>query len=254
MEACLHPDPRPRPGRGRRGVPQADSDVRGVGAGASQQQRRCGGHVRRPATSCADKGNARPRTPAVVNRVLDAVPQAGLDQEEFLKDSRSRPRSAATSSRLRREFEPRPREAACDRIRAGVHRLPERLDNDAAANSPSKVRQQIDQLEADGEGPGDPTTTHSSAGNRLAAATAAQSSSAQVVQSADEAPKVGPRTVRNTLIAFCLGLVLALIVVFLVDALDTRVKSIDTIRDALGLRLLGRLATPPKRRESATRS
>ena len=27
------------------------------------------------------------RVPAVVNRVLDAVPQAGLDQEEFLKDS-----------------------------------------------------------------------------------------------------------------------------------------------------------------------
>ena len=40
---------------------------------------------------------------------------------------------------------------------------------------------------------------------------------------------------RNGLIAFCLGLVLALIVVFLVDALDTRVRSVDTIRDALGL-------------------
>ena len=70
---------------------------------------------------------------------------------------------------------------------------------------------------------------------------------AQVVQEADQAPKVGPRTVRNGLIAFCLGLVLALIIVFLADALDTRVRSVDSIRAALGLPLLGRLAAPPPR-------
>ena len=74
-----------------------------------------------------------------------------------------------------------------------------------------------------------------------------QTRSAQVVTEADEAPKVGPRTVRNGLLALCLGLVLALVVVFLVDALDTRVRSVDAIRDALGLRLLGRLATPSSR-------
>jgi Mrp family chromosome partitioning ATPase len=71
--------------------------------------------------------------------------------------------------------------------------------------------------------------------------------SAEVVTSATEAPKVGPRTVRNGWIAVCLGLVLALVIVFLADALDTRVKSVDAIREALGLRLLGRLATPPSR-------
>jgi succinoglycan biosynthesis transport protein ExoP len=71
--------------------------------------------------------------------------------------------------------------------------------------------------------------------------------SAQVVREADQAPKVGPRTVRNGLIALCLGLVLALIIVFLVDALDTRVRSVDSIREALGLPLLGRLAAPPAR-------
>ena len=71
--------------------------------------------------------------------------------------------------------------------------------------------------------------------------------SAEVVRTADEAPKVGPRTVRNGLIALCLGLVLALIIVFLADALDTRVRSVDSIREALGLPLLGRLPTPPSR-------
>lgn len=71
--------------------------------------------------------------------------------------------------------------------------------------------------------------------------------SAQVVRNADQAPKIGPRTVRNGLIALCLGLVLALIIVFLVDALDTRVRSVDSIRETLGLPLLGRLAAPPSR-------
>ena len=76
---------------------------------------------------------------------------------------------------------------------------------------------------------------------------AALGPSADVVRTPVEAPKVGPRTARNGLIAFCLGLVLALIVVFLADALDTRVRSVDTIREVLGLRLLGRLAPPPSR-------
>jgi succinoglycan biosynthesis transport protein ExoP len=75
----------------------------------------------------------------------------------------------------------------------------------------------------------------------------AQTPSAHVVRDADRAPKVGPRTVRNGLLAFCLGLVLAVIIVFLVDALDTRVRSVDSIREALGLPLLGRLAAPPPR-------
>ena len=44
-----------------------------------------------------------------------------------------------------------------------------------------------------------------------------------------------------------LGLVLALIIVFLADALDTRVRSVDSIREALGLPLLGRLPAPPSR-------
>ena len=81
----------------------------------------------------------------------------------------------------------------------------------------------------------------------LAALAAAQTPSAQLVDPAGDAPKVAPRTLRNGLLAFCLGLVLALVVVFLADALDTRVRSVNAIRDTLGLRLLGGLAPPPAR-------
>src|SRR5689334_18308898 len=59
---------------------------------------------------------------------------------------------------------------------------------------------------------------------------------AQVVAPASQAVKVGPRPVRNGAVGLFLGIVLALVVVFLVDAADTRVRSTDTIRDVLGLR------------------
>jgi polysaccharide biosynthesis transport protein len=68
---------------------------------------------------------------------------------------------------------------------------------------------------------------------------------ADVVERADQAAKVGPQTVRNAALALFLGVVLALVVVFLVDAADTRLRSADTIREALGLRLLGQLPVPP---------
>jgi succinoglycan biosynthesis transport protein ExoP len=68
-----------------------------------------------------------------------------------------------------------------------------------------------------------------------------------VVQEADRAQKVGPRTFRNQALGLMLGLVLGLALVFLWDALDTRVRSVDTLREGLGLRLLGRLPSPPRR-------
>ena len=70
---------------------------------------------------------------------------------------------------------------------------------------------------------------------------------AVVVQEADRARKVGPTTVRNGAIALVLGLVLGLALAFLWDALDTRVRSVETLRDGLGLRLLGRLPSPRRR-------
>ena len=59
--------------------------------------------------------------------------------------------------------------------------------------------------------------------------------------------QVGPRVKRNAGIAVFLGLILGVTLAFLWDILDTRVRSVDTVRNALQrLRLLGRLPTPPR--------
>ena len=189
------------------------------------------------------------RVPAVVGQVLEAVPEAGLDQEEFLDSSSV---SATLGSDILTFYVENSDPALATELATEYAQAftdyQRQLDNEAAERLLAEVQQQLAALEADGDGPG--TANYDALQRReetLAAAAAAQKSSAQVVQPADDAPKVGPRTVRNGMIAFCLGLVLALVVVFLADALDTRVKSVDAIREALGLRLLGRLSTPPSR-------
>jgi succinoglycan biosynthesis transport protein ExoP len=191
------------------------------------------------------------RSPDVVDDVLDAVPGAGLDREEFLE-------SSSVSATLGRDIlafsvehsDPQLATQLANEYAKAFTEFQEELDTQELASSLAKVRQRIAEAEVNGEGPGSPnydTLKRQEENLMAAAASASQTRSAQLVNPADEAPKVGPRTVRNGVISFCLGLVLALVVVFLADALDTRVKSVETIRDALGVRLLGRLGTPPSR-------
>jgi succinoglycan biosynthesis transport protein ExoP len=108
------------------------------------------------------------------------------------------------------------------------------------------VRRQLDQLTAAGD-------THSQVYKGLAederelsAQVDYPETTAEVVREADKAFKIAPRTKRNGGIAVVLGLILGLGAAFLAEALDTRVRSVDKVRDALGIPVLGQLPTPPK--------
>jgi polysaccharide biosynthesis transport protein len=186
------------------------------------------------------------RIPAVVNRVLAEVPSAGLDRKEFLE-------SSTVSTTLGSDFltfsveasDPPVAMRLATEYAHAFTQYQQQLDTAVIERTLDGVQQQLEELEASGQ-TATPTYSELQREERELTA-AAERPSAQVVQNAAEAPKVGPRTLRNVSIAFLLGLVLALIVVFLADALDTRVKSVDSIREALGLPLLGRLAAPPSR-------
>ena len=77
---------------------------------------------------------------------------------------------------------------------------------------------------------------------------ALQPSAASVLRQADGAFLTQPKTLRNVALAVVVGLVLGLAVVFLREALETRVRTAEEISARLGgLPLLGRVPSPPKR-------
>jgi polysaccharide biosynthesis transport protein len=76
---------------------------------------------------------------------------------------------------------------------------------------------------------------------RLVALQTLQTSNAVVVRSASDAVKVAPRPKRSALLGFALGLVVALALVFVVEAVDPRVRDESEIEAALGVPLLARI-------------
>ena len=69
-------------------------------------------------------------------------------------------------------------------------------------------------------------------------------SSAIVVGPAGSATQVQPKTVRNVALGVLIGIALGVALAFLREALDTRVRSADEVRDRLGLPLLGHVPPP----------
>jgi capsular exopolysaccharide synthesis family protein len=184
----------------------------------------------------------------VLARVIEAVPVANLTQAELMKSSSVSPTlgSDLLTFSVKNSNPALAKRLATAYANAfvGYQRVQDVRSIETAL---AGVKDQLVQLEV-----ADAKKTPSykalvATQNQLTALAAAPPQSMKVASPADEAPKVAPRTVRNGLLAVCLGVIFALVVAFLSDALDTRVRSVDTIREVLGLRLLGRLAAPPAR-------
>jgi polysaccharide biosynthesis transport protein len=199
------------------------------------------------------------RVPEVARRTIAAGRVRSLTPSELLESSSV---SATPSSDFLRfsvtQADPRiARRLATSYARAYTEYRHD-LDTQELERAQKAVRTRIERLEAAGL-KGSPAHRGLVQNERqLTAIEALRAPTAVVVDEPDRTTKVGPRTVRNGLIGLALGLVLGLIFAFLRDAVDTRVRSVDAIRDRLGLRLLGILPAPPRklqkpRRENAER-
>ena len=119
-----------------------------------------------------------------------------------------------------------------------------KLDRRAMARARNLAERQKQQLEAVGRGN---SAEHRSVEQQLALLDGTPVPALVVLRASDEAVKVGPPVKRNGGIALILGILVGLALAFLRDALDTRVRSLDTLRNALPrLPILGRLPTPAR--------
>ena len=75
---------------------------------------------------------------------------------------------------------------------------------------------------------------------------ALETSNAFLVRSANDVVQVQPRPTRNGVLGLALGVVFGIMLAFLWEAVDTRLRSAEEISERLQLPLLARLPSPPK--------
>ena len=192
--------------------------------------------------------------PAVAVRAIKAARVGDLTPSEFLKSSSAVPMLGSdflTFSVTNSDPEIAKRLASA--YAAAYVDYRQDLDMQELKRARAAVVRQLKQLETAGLKGSAEYRSLVREERRLETAEALNAPSARVVRPADRATQVGPKIIRNEMIGLTLGLVLGLALVFLLDALDTRIRSVETLREGLGIRLLGRLPSPARKLQKEDR-
>lgn len=189
------------------------------------------------------------RVPAIGATVLRHVPGTGLTVQQFL--NRSSVSTAANADIL--TFEVVNRDAMLarrlvDEYAASYTVYRRNLDTAAIHTALKSVDGRIAQLVGAGGRGGALYASLVERQQTLATMQALQTSNAAVVQQAQKAVQVQPKTSRNAILGIFLGILLGIGLAFLREALDTRVRSAEEIGERLGgLPLLARVPVPSRK-------
>lgn len=186
------------------------------------------------------------RVPEVVQRTLRAAKIAGLTSSAFLSSSSVTPK---VNSDLLEFTVTNHDPIAATRLSSEYARQFTRyrlaLDTTPVSRARAQLQANIRQLKRDGE---TGTALYNSLRDKeqeLATFEALQTSNAYVVTTAEGAVQVSPRPKRALLLGAGFGVLLALALVAIAHALDTRVSTVSELENKLGLPLLAAIPAPP---------
>jgi Mrp family chromosome partitioning ATPase/capsular polysaccharide biosynthesis protein len=184
------------------------------------------------------------RVPVIARRVIEA---AKLDWSpgEFLGRSSvgSDPDVDLLTFRVRDE-EPARAELLSNLYAETYIEYRRRLDTTALSEALRILRQQIEQLRSQGLASSGGYSALVDRRQQLQTAMVLQKSNAILVQHAEGAAQVTGPNRQNDYLAIGAGIIIALALAFLIDALDTRIRSADDLAAELRLPLLGGLREP----------
>jgi tyrosine-protein kinase len=188
------------------------------------------------------------RTPSVAARALslthlsDRSPGALLSSSSVSSDP-----NADILTFTVKDRRPRVAERLAGAYATAYTQYRRRLDTLSIGRARTQIAKRIAELRASGEQGSTAYDNLIQKDQDLSTLAALQGSNALLVRSASAAAQIQPKPVRNGILAAVLGLVLGVGLVFLRDALNTRVRTAAEVQDGLDLPLLGRVPEPPRR-------
>jgi capsular exopolysaccharide synthesis family protein len=185
------------------------------------------------------------RTPALVQKVLATLGRRET-VDAFLERSRvvPQPNTDLLAFTVQDDTPVRARRAAATYGRKFVA-FRAQLERTAMRRAIADVRAQLRSLH--GRGHAAERRTLRAREQQLRTRAALPAAGTSYLSTAADAPKVAPRTKRDVLLGAALGVLLAIGVALLREAIDTRVRRGREISEALGLPVLGRLPKPSRR-------
>jgi len=121
------------------------------------------------------------------------------------------------------------------------------LDSDAVRLARKELNDRLHALEASGEARSPLATSLRDKDQQLATLEALQTSRTYVISSAEGAAKVSPRPRGDAMIGLFLGAILGIGLALLLEALDTRVRSVAEVGEHLKIPQIGVVSPPPKK-------
>jgi Mrp family chromosome partitioning ATPase/capsular polysaccharide biosynthesis protein len=186
--------------------------------------------------------------PAVAQRALKLAGVANTTAEDLLAES-SVVSKGASDILVFAVDDPDPRQA---RTLANAYALAftqyrGELDSASVKTVRKEIERKLAELEAQGKESSALYDRLAETEQQLVTLETLNTSRASVVRPAGEASQVAPSPGRNAILGLALGLLLGAALALAVEALDTRVRSVGEIGEHLGLPLLARVPSPPRK-------